>query len=103
MAAGSKMPVAKGMAALVEDLPSFGYGFSWGYDDLWSERRAIGGAGVAMFTQPGCVDATVLIRAPGFGRRRLPWTNGAREVAVAIEPEAVVRGEVQFKRKATSG
>jgi hypothetical protein len=39
----------------------------------------------------------IFVRAPGFARQRVPWTNGAREVTVALEPEAVLRGEVRFR------
>jgi hypothetical protein len=97
VAARSKTPVVKGTAALVEDLPDFAQGFRWGYHDLWSERRPIDRAGIALFTEPACDDGTVIVRAPGYGRQRIPWKHGAREVNVAVEPEAVIRGEVQFK------
>jgi hypothetical protein len=93
----SKSPVIKGTAALVEDRPYFTQGFSWGHDDLWSERRAIDRAGTAVFTEPACSYGTILVRAAGFARQRIEWTNRAREVTVALEAEAVIRGEVQFK------
>jgi hypothetical protein len=97
--AATNKPVEKGTAALLEDLPEFARGFTWGDDDLWSERRTIDRSGTALFTEPGCEDGTILVRSPGFARRRIPWTNGAREVTIALEPEAVIRGEVQFKGK----
>ncbi len=97
VAARSKTPVVKGTAALVEDLPDFPQGFRWGYHDLWSERRPIDRAGIALFMEPACDDGTIIVRAPGYGRQRIPWKHGAREVTVAVEPEALIRGEVRFK------
>ena len=51
--------------------------------------------GWADFPGLACNEATVLVQAPGFGRRRLGWRDGRGELVVTLQPEAVLTGEVR--------
>jgi hypothetical protein len=50
--------------------------------------------GQANFPALGFGGATVLVQAQGFGRRRLAWRDGQKELKVELEPEAVYAGDV---------
>jgi protocatechuate 3,4-dioxygenase beta subunit len=72
--------------------------FAWGYHDAsWEEtaRARTDAAGWASFPAITFTGATVLVEAPGFGRRRLGWRGGERELTVELEPEAVITGMVR--------
>jgi hypothetical protein len=94
--AGSNEPLAGALVTLLEDEPDFSGGFSWGYDDLWAERRRSGADGVARFAEPACEDGTIIVRASGFARKRVAWTDGAQEVQVSLVPEAILHGEARM-------
>ncbi len=86
--AASGKVVAGALVSLLEDEPDFSHGFSWGYHDLYAERRHTDETGTAHFVEPACQDGTLIVRAPGFARQRPAWTDGQREVHVALEPGA---------------
>ena len=93
----SRKPISKGMVALLEDEINFSNGLSWGYHDLWAERRHTDADGKAQFAEPACDDGTIIVRVPGFARQRVPWANGKREMTVSLEPAAAIRGDVRLR------
>jgi thiol-disulfide isomerase/thioredoxin len=97
---GSGRPVADARVSLIYDDPSIDTNFSWGYHDVsWGDsvQTRTGEDGLAGFPVLTFSEATLLVRAPGYGRRHLGWRNGAPEFTVALKPEAVISGEVVDK------
>jgi peroxiredoxin len=95
--AGTDRPLADARVALIYDDPSIDTHFAWGYHDAsWGDevRTRTDSAGRAEFPALAFSEATLLVQAPGFVRRHLGWRDGAAEVTVALEPEAIVTGEV---------
>jgi len=71
--------------------------FNWGYDDAsWNNmvRGRTGDDGIANFPSLQFRGATLLVQAPGYGRQRLGWRGGQKEMKVTLAPEAVIAGEV---------
>lgn len=89
-------PLPRALVSLLEDEIQFENGFSWGYHDLWAERRHADRAGTAHFGQSACEDGTLFVRSPGFARKRVTWTDHSQNVTVSLDPAAVVRGEVKL-------
>ena len=90
-------PVAGARVTLVNGNPELDRQFWWGYHDAsWEDmtRGRTDDQGWADFPNLACGEATVLVQAPGFGRRRLGWRDGRGEIVVPIQPEAVLTGEV---------
>lgn len=88
----SEQPVSGARIQLVDQNPKFR--FTWGYDDQGWERwieTATRADGQGVFSSTGMRDGTLLVRANGYGRRRLPW-DGTDHVEVALERESVVQG-----------
>ncbi len=91
-------PVPRARVTLVNGEPGLDRMFSWGYHDAsWEDmvRARTDAEGRADFPPLAFGEATVLVQAPGFGRRRLGWRDGSRELTVPLAPEAVVTGEVR--------
>ncbi len=83
---------------LVNGDPGLDRQFSWGYHDAsWEDmtRGRTDEQGWADFPVLACGEATVLVQAPGFGRRRLGWRDGRSELLVPLQTEAVLAGEVR--------
>jgi protocatechuate 3,4-dioxygenase beta subunit len=83
---------------LVNGDPGLDRQFSWGYHDTsWEDmtRGRTDKQGWADFPGLACGQATVLVQAPGFGRRRLGWRDGRTELIVPLQPEAGLAGEVR--------
>jgi hypothetical protein len=90
-------PIADAAVTLVYGQPGLDNNFQWGSDDVsWLDviRGRTDAAGVAEFPKLQFDEATVLVRAPGFARRRLGWRDGRGEVKLELAPEAVLSGEV---------
>ena len=90
-------PVAGVRVTLVDGQPELDQHFSWGYHDASWENMVRGttdAAGMADFPVLGFAGATVLVQAPGMARRRVGWRDGANELAVKLQPEAVLAGVV---------
>jgi beta-lactamase regulating signal transducer with metallopeptidase domain len=97
MAADAK-PVAGARVTLVNGQPALDQSFSWGYHDASWEDMARGRTaadGWVAFPALSFGGATVLVEAPGYGRQRVGWRNGEKELRVELAPEAVVVGEVR--------
>jgi hypothetical protein len=91
-------PVAGALVTLVNGQPGLDDMFMWGYHDSSWENMARGRTGAdgrADFPALGFSEATWLVQAPGYGRRRAGWRNGEHELTVKLKPEAVVEGEVR--------
>jgi hypothetical protein len=58
-------------------------------------RGRTAGDGWADFPALAFAEATVLVRAPGYARRRLGWRDGQKELTLELEPEAILTGEVR--------
>ncbi len=89
--------VAGARVTLVNGDPDLDRQFQWGYHDAsWEDmtRGRTDGQGWADFPGLACGEATVLVQAPGFGRRRLSWRDGRGEIVVPLQPEAVLAGVV---------
>ncbi len=96
-------PVADARVVLIYNEPSLDTAFWWGYHDAtWRDtvHTRTDRAGWAEFPTLAYSQATLLVQAPGYGRRHLGWRDRAPEVTVALKPEAVVTGELVDK---TSG
>jgi hypothetical protein len=91
--ASTEKPLVGASVSLLED-ELFPRGFSWGYHDLWAVRRKSDAEGIARFESPNCVDGTLIVRAPGLARQRVAWTDGAAEIRAALDPGAMLQGEV---------
>jgi beta-lactamase regulating signal transducer with metallopeptidase domain/protocatechuate 3,4-dioxygenase beta subunit len=94
--AGGK-PVAGALVTLINGDPSLDSNFAWGYHDAsWEDmvRCRTDAAGRANFPALSFGDATVLVQAPGYARRRLGWRDRRKELEVELAPEAVLAGEV---------
>jgi len=90
------IPAAR--VTLVNGDPDLDRQFSWGYHDAsWEDmtRGRTDQAGWADFPVLACGEATVLVQAPGLGRRRLGWRDGRGELVVTLDTEAVLTGEVR--------
>ena len=73
-------------------------GFAWGYTDASWEHMVYGKTdadGWANFPALGFDKATVIVRAPGFARRREPWRQDEEEILVDLEPESSLSGIVR--------
>ena len=91
-------PVAGARVTLINGDPELDRQFSWGYHDAsWEDmtRGRTDDQGWADFPGLACGEATVLVQAPGYGRRRLGWRDGRGEIVVPLRPEAVLTGEVR--------
>jgi len=91
-------PVPSARVILVNGGPDLDQSFSWGYDDGgWYKvaRGSCGADGWANFPALGFAEAAVLVRAPGYGRQRLPWRNGQKELTATLRREAVLAGQVR--------
>ncbi len=98
--AGTNRPVADARVSLIYDDPSTDTQFAWGYHDVsWGDavRTRTDPAGLAVFSALAFGEATLLVQAPGYGRRHLGWRDSAAEVTVALKPEAIFTGEILDK------
>jgi hypothetical protein len=91
-------PLPGARVTLVNGDPGLDKSFSWGYHDAsWEDmvRARSDAEGVARFDGLAFGEATVLIQAPGFARKRMGWRDGREEVNAALAPEAVVAGQIR--------
>jgi protocatechuate 3,4-dioxygenase beta subunit len=92
-------PIERARVTLINGAVDLDKRFSWGYHDAagWEDRaRARTDAkGWASFPAMTFIGATLLVEAPGFGRRRLGWRGDERELTVELEPEAVLTGTIR--------
>lgn len=98
--AGTGRPIADARVSLIYDDPSIDQHFAWGYHDAsWGDEARVrsGTDGWAEFPPLAFGEATLVVRAPGRGRLHQGWRDGAREVTVELEPEAVVSGQIVDK------
>jgi hypothetical protein len=94
--AGEQVPGAR--VTLVNGEVELDNTFQWGYHDAsWEamERKRTSSDGWADFPSLSFKEATVLVQAPGYGRRRVGWRKGEQEVVVELEPEAVIAGVIR--------
>jgi hypothetical protein len=91
-------PIAGARVALVNGDPELDQRFSWHYDDGgWNNvvRGRTAADGAANFPALGFSGATVIVRAPGYGRQRVPWRQEEKDLKVVMPAAAVVTGEVR--------
>ena len=91
---GRPIPAAR-VALAYEPIPVLDY--SWnGNVNAPSEsiRTRTDAAGVATFDPLSLAEARVLVRVAGYGRRHVLWQDGATDLTIRLEPEAVVEGAV---------
>jgi uncharacterized GH25 family protein len=91
-------PIAEARVTLVNGEPGLDQQFSWGYHNAsWEDmvRCRTGADGWAHFPVLSFASATVLVQAPGYGRQRLGWRDGQKELTVELAPEAVLSGDVR--------
>jgi Carboxypeptidase regulatory-like domain len=72
-------------------------GFQWGYSDSsWDDSvtARVDAHGWAEFPSLAFGKGTIVVRAKGFSRARLDWTNNEEEFNVFLEPEARITGSV---------
>ncbi|MFO0846427.1 MAG: M56 family metallopeptidase [Gemmataceae bacterium] len=92
---GKLIPDAR--VTLVDGDPQLDKQFSWGYDDAtWDNmaRARAAADGWADFPALTFGEATLLVRAPGFGRHWVGWRGKEKELSCKLAKEAVVAGEV---------
>jgi protocatechuate 3,4-dioxygenase beta subunit len=56
---------------------------------------ATGPQGRAVFDALPFAKGTIVVRTPGFVRKRLPWTDGNLEALAILEPESTISGTVK--------
>lgn len=95
--AASGKPIADALVGLLEDQLISAGGFHWGSHDRSASESRTAIEGEARFKEPACEDGTIIVKAAGFARRHTPWTDGARQISISLEPEARLEGEVRFK------
>jgi hypothetical protein len=91
----TRQPRASGHP-LVNGGPNLDQSFTWGYHDAgWEDtvRGRTGADGVADFPALSISEATVLVQAPGYGRRKVGWRDQQKVLAVELVPEAILAGE----------
>src|SRR5262249_25584633 len=91
-------PIAGARITLVNGQVELDQTFSWGYHDAsWEDmvRTRTRADGWAKFPPLSFGAATVLVRAPGYGRHRFGWREGQKELTAELAPEAVITGEVR--------
>ncbi len=96
MTTGGK-PIPSARVTLINEDPRQNRSFWWGQDDAgWQNmvRGRTAADGWANFPALSFGEGTVLVQAPGYGRHRLGWRNGQKELTVELAPEAVLTGEV---------
>jgi hypothetical protein len=97
-AAADGKPVAGARVTLVNGQPALDGSFAWGYHDAsWEDmvRGRTAADGWADFPALSFGGATVLAQAVGYGRQRVGWRNGEKELTVELAPEAILAGEVR--------
>jgi hypothetical protein len=83
---------------LVDGEPGLDQSFMWGYHNASWENMVRGRTaadGFASFPELSFFGATVLAEAPGFGRQRIGWRDGRRDLTVHLEPEAILSGQAR--------
>jgi protocatechuate 3,4-dioxygenase beta subunit len=91
-------PVASARVTLVDGQPRLDQSFMWGYHNAnWENmvRGRTAADGCASFPDLSFPGATILVEAPGFGRQRIGWRDGRRDLTVQLETEAIIRGRVR--------
>jgi thiol-disulfide isomerase/thioredoxin/protocatechuate 3,4-dioxygenase beta subunit len=91
-------PIPSARVTLVNGDPGLDKQFMWGYHDAsWEDmvRARTDAHGWAEFNRLTFGEATILVQAPGYGRSRLGWRDGRRELVVKLQPEAVVNGDIR--------
>jgi RNA polymerase sigma factor (sigma-70 family) len=96
-------PVADAVVGFTHEFSAnFNRPFSWGYDDRFAVRHRTDARGDLALTNLTFPEATVIVEAPGYGRRYLIWREGERELAITLEPEAQLSGVVQRENRPLS-
>lgn len=93
-------PVAQARVTLVDGQKQLDQHFSWGYHNAsWENmvNTTTGNDGLAHFKTLSFSGATLLVEAPGCGRRRVPWRKKEKEITVQLEPEAILEGQINLK------
>jgi hypothetical protein len=90
--------VPKARVTLVDGNLDLDHQFSWGYHDVsWEDmtRGRTDAWGWVDFPELACGEATVLVQAVGFGRKRLSWRDGRDKLIFPLEREAALGGQVR--------
>ncbi len=72
--------------------------FSWGYHNASWENMIRGrcdAKGIAAFSHLSFSEATLLVEAEGFARKRVPWRKGEKTIDVKMAPQAVLAGQLE--------
>jgi hypothetical protein len=88
-------PIPDARVTLVDGQRALDDSFAWGYDDASWENMVRGRTnleGFADFPALSFGSATLLVQAPGFGRHRVGWRAGEKEITCKLPPGAVVTG-----------
>jgi uncharacterized GH25 family protein len=96
VAEGGK-PINDAHVTLMNGATGLDESFNWnylegGWNDVIRDRTAEDGR--ANFPALSFAGATVLVRAPGFARRRMGWRDGSKELTCELAKEAVIAGRV---------
>jgi beta-lactamase regulating signal transducer with metallopeptidase domain/uncharacterized GH25 family protein len=97
LAVNRGQPVANAGVTLVDGQLHLDERFSWGYDDAGWENKARADTaddGWADFPALSFGEATLVMRAPGYARRRVGWRKKEKVLTCELAKEAVIAGEV---------
>jgi thiol-disulfide isomerase/thioredoxin len=90
--------VTNAQVGLILDDPNIEQSFTWGYhDSAWGDTafEHTDATGVATFSPLSFQEATLLVRAKGFGRVHQGWRDGRTKIDVKLKPECVIEGELR--------
>ncbi len=94
----SRRPVPGLRLYLIDEQPGSDHLFSWylPFSPLSKTVYAArtGSSGTANYRDLSFQEGTMIARAPGFGRVRIPWRKGETELVITMEPEAILEGEL---------
>ena len=96
VAADTGRPIPDARVALVyEPIPVADYTWNGAINAPSESIRTRSDArGIATFDPLSLAEARVLVQVAGYGRRHVLWQDGAADLTIPLEPEAVVEGAV---------
>ena len=93
----AQRPLQGARVALIGDGPEVDQFPDRAYNDfaqLDSAYAVTDEAGTAAFSALSIAEGTVLVQLPGYPQRHVGWRDGARDLHISLQPEAVVVGEL---------